>query len=344
VKANRYLLGDPLPWLLRLSGPEIRYLTLRDIPSAGAETVDIDEARNRLAAAPRLKELLASGRGGVMGDATHFDIYYRGAMWCFCEAVARGLDRHTEAVASTAEFLLSRCVTPDGGFIMNWKPPIAVACRTGDMVRSLIMAGYDDERVRAGIGWIARHQRHDGGWLHCPLSGALDMARLMLFRRAGRGLSRENDSGTPSCVYATAACLRALTAGRGLTDGIDQAIAGGAEFLLRRRLFAGMESGQAPVCDAAARGRSSSLGFPLMGQYDVLYGLLAVAEAGRADDPRTGGAFNLVMEKQNEDGSWNQDNTAPGMLLPGRAKDIRGRKSPWVTLNGLRFLTAAGLL
>ncbi len=335
---NRYLNGDPFPWLLEEKDQEVRYLTLRDMAAEERGPDDAEKARASIYRSPRVGAILGSAAGGVLGDTRHFDLLYRGTMWYFAEAVTRGLDKRDPLIASTAGFLCSKCRTETGGFIMNWKPPLAVACRTGDMVRYLIEAGFDDENVDRGIDWIVRHQRHDGGWLHCPLAGSMDMAALLLLRKAGGGLYREEDTSVPSCIYATAACLRALTAREGTRKMMNSEVGKAADFFLRGNMFIDGDKGKIPLCDAARRVHVTELGYPVLSQYDVLYGLLAVAEAGFLKDPRTGESFNAIIEKQNPDGSWNLENISAGMLFAGKKNPHRGKRNKWVTLNALRLM------
>ena len=189
---------------------EIRHLCARDIlrPLLGESAV-ADEYE-RLRASHEYRHFFSLARDGVLGDRRGFDLVGRGAMWRFAEAVARGYDRRELAVRETAGFLIGRCRGGSGGFVMNWTPAVEAACVTGAMVRRLIEAGFDDDSIGRGIAWITSHQRHDGGWLHCPIAGTADVFRLLLLRRAGSGLSREEDRMVGSCVFASFECLMAL--------------------------------------------------------------------------------------------------------------------------------------
>ena len=74
----------------------------------------------------------------------------------------------------TAMFLTDRLQHEDGGFSWDWRPPVSVACRTGDMVRLLVKSSLQNSSTERALEWIMRHQRHDGGWLHCPIGGYCD--------------------------------------------------------------------------------------------------------------------------------------------------------------------------
>ncbi len=330
---SRYLQGNPVPLLEEKGGPAVRYLLKRDLGAGGGAGYE-DLSRD-----PVVVALLQREEKGILGDEKRFDIYYRGTQWCLAEAVEYGLDARTEPVAATARFVAEKTSTPEGGFIFNWTPALPVACRTGDMVRVLgQVLGNEHENVRKGVDWICRHQRHDGGWLHCPLAGTVDMMKLALLRRSGKGLGRENDPSVSSCFYATAACLQALlTAGKDNRD----VIARGRDFFLARRLYLGR--GGKPVVPRNAWNHDFRLlGYPLMCQYDILTGLHCMARCGVKGDERISAAFNILMKKQNSDGTWNLEQTATGMLYGPEEGARRNRFNAMVTLRVLRFLRDMG--
>lgn len=331
---SKYLHSDPLDWLLNDPDPSIRFLTRMEILGDNPG----DDLYAAIVESAGFKRLVNKNRS-ILGNIKKFDIHYTGTIWCFAEAVERGLDRRTDIVKTTAEYIISNCQTPAGGFSLQWKPLTEVACRTGDMVRTLIRAGFTDQRIENGISWIARHQRHDGGWLHCPLAGACDHLKLILLNKPGNGLTRESNTQVTSCIYATIACSMALieyTMKTGATQYAAQ-IRNSAEYFLRRSLF--KNSHNAPMKPKNSWNHDFRLlGYPLLSQYDILYGLLFLARAGYSGDRRTGEAFNAIMSKQNSDGTWNMVNTGTGMMFGNEPRIYAGKKSPWVTLQVLRLL------
>ncbi|OHD65165.1 MAG: hypothetical protein A2176_02700 [Spirochaetes bacterium RBG_13_51_14] len=335
---NKYLNANPTVWLCDNSNPSISYLTRKEILEEGAS----DSLYLAIAESAEMRRIMKKDVT-ILGSEKNFDLFYTGAMWCFAEAVERGLDNRTAAIHRTADFIVSAGQTESGGFSLNWNPRIEVACRTGDMIRYLLRAGYNDERIERGISWIREHQRHDGGWLHCPIAGMCDQLRLVFINRPGSGLKREMDTRVTSCFYATIACSMALIefrqrAGSASHDG---QIRKAAEFFLKRSLY--KDSGNEPIRPKGTWNRDFRLlGYPVLSQYDVLYGLLFVAKAGCIADRRTGDAFNLIMSKQNDDGTWNLENAQTGMLYGNEAGHHVGKKSKWVTLQVLRLLKYSG--
>ncbi len=328
---SRYLQEDPAPLLLEKETPVVRYLMKRDIETGGGTIPSYKDLFDD----PLVIRLFKSAKGGILGSGCRFDLYYRGAQWRLAEAVEYGLDGRTEVVKNTAELVASETTGPDGGFTFNWKPPLSAACRTGDMVYYLsAVLGRDNDVVRRGVDWICARQRHDGGWLHCPLGGTCDMMKLTLFRRAGSGLKREKDQGVSSCFYASASCLKGLiAAGPENSDVIQK----GVDFFLGRRLFLGR--GSEPIIPGNSWNRDFRLlGYPVLCQYDLLTGLDLVSQWGCGDDERISPAFNLLMQKQNSNGTWNLEQTGTGMLYGPADASMKGAYNAMVTLRVLRFL------
>ena len=328
---DRYLTSSPVEWLLESSDPSINYLTEKLVSG----NVGDKELYDSISQSGHIQKLVKDKNSRILGDIKNPDLFYRGTIWCFAEAVERGLSRDNPLVEETAGYIIDRFQLESGGFSLDWRPPVPVACRTGEMMRCLITAGYDSEAVKKGIGWIHENQRHDGGWLHCPLAGTCDTLKLTLFRRSGNGLSRENDRNVTSCFYATIACASALLLyPESRKDTINRA----AEFFLRRKMF--RSSRGTPIRPARGWNPDFRLpGYPVLCQYDILSGLTFVAGAGFFEDKRTGEAFNLIMQKQLINGSWKYENTATGMLF--QHADDSGDAHRWMTLRVLRLLRLA---
>ena len=334
---NIYLHNNPIEWLLEDSDPSIKYLTRKEILNDPNYDDDYKYLLESKAINSRLKN-----KENILGSTKQFDLFYKGSMWFFAEMVERGLDKRTGAIQKTAEFIIQISQTNSGGFTLNWRPPVALACRTGDMVKYLLRAGYNDERVHKGIAWIASNQRHDGGWLHCPLSGVCDQIKLVLFNQSGLGVQRDQDPHVTSCFYATIACSTALVEYRHIngSHSYNDHIRKAADFFLQRSLFKNSEN--KPIKPKGSWNRDFRLlGYPVLSQYDILYGLIFIAKAGYFNDSRTREAFNIIMSKQNNDGSWNLENAQTGMLYAQNSKAPVGKKNKWVTLNVLRLLKYA---
>ncbi len=327
----KYLTENPLAWLLEENNRSVRYLTLRDILNKN----NIDDEYEKLL---QSSEILQIRRNlADISSRKNYDIFYKGIMWYFAELVARGIDSRSDFLRQTADSIAQLSQMPSGGFSINWNPERELSCRTGDMIRYFLKAGIKDHRVKKGIKWIVKNQRRDGGWLHCPIAGMPDILKLIFLKKSGKGLLREEKRDVKSCFYASIACLNALIEYNAIENKYGENIKRGAEFFLKHRMF--LNSKNRKIKSKKFWNKDFTLlSYPVLSQYDILYGLITIAKAGYINDRRTGTAFNLVISKQNIDGTWNLENAQTGMLFNERNKSLRGKKNKWVTLNILRLL------
>jgi hypothetical protein len=228
-------------------------------------------------------------------------------------------------VRKTADYIIENFQASTGGFRINCGPEIEDARTTGDITRNLIKSGHEKKTVEKAVRWIIQHQRHDGGWLYKPLSGNIDILKFILFRRCGVKTDDENNSALKSCPDATLACGTALLEYRNKYHdaSLNEAIKNAADFFLKDSMGLGTKN---------YRKDFTLTLYPVFSVYTVLGGLLFIARAGYADDPRTGRAFNLLLSKQNSGGAWDLESSQPGI-----SSGIH-RPDKWVTLNVMRLL------
>ena len=111
--------------------------------------------------------------------------------------------------------------------------------------------------------------------------------------------------------------------------------AAGEEYLLERRLFRRLSTGEVPDEDWLR------FSFPTRWHYDVLRGLDYLREAGVTPDERVAEAIELVRSKRADDGRWREDVRYPG-AVPVELDEGEGRPSRWITLRALRVLRWGG--
>ena len=159
----------------------------------------------------------------------------------------------------------------------------------------------------------------------------------MFFKRSGNGLKREKDTAVSSCIHATTACTWALLLSKQNNEKTLTSLRRGLQYLLNRNLF--KSSWGDPIIPKNSWNTDFRLlGYPIFSQYDILHGLVLMAEAGYLNDEHTGEAFNIIMSKQNSDGTWNLETAQTGMLFGDMKKPPLGKKNPWITLKVLRML------
>ena len=237
-----------------------------------------------------------------------------------------GYDSRTDFITDTARFISENFCTPDSGFSLSLKPPIPFACRTGDLLRAKLKAGIKDESTASGLQWIVQHQRHDGGWLHCPFNGFCDVMKMFLVKQSGSGLRREDDFRIQSCPVATLSCIRALSAS-GLS-AYKVTIETGADFILKSSILSSAD--KLLYCGLNLKPQKS--GYPVMNQFDSITALIEIFNTSLWNEPLCAGTFNNIMKRQTSEGTWKLENNSRGMIPA-----VKG-KNRLVTLNVMRLL------
>jgi len=172
-----------------------------------------------------------------------------------------------------------------------------------------------------------------GAYFGVPVDGIV--ARLLGEQLRDGGWNCEAENGSLRSSFHTTICvLEGLLAYEQATGGTAESVAArrrGEEYLLERRLFRRLSSGEVVVADWLR------FSFPTRWHYDVLRGLEHFRAAGGAADPRLAEAISLVAGKRQADGSWLLENTHRGAvhfaMEPGD-----GEPSRWNTLRALRVL------
>ena len=196
----------------------------------------------------------------------------------------------------------------------------------GSRLLSAVRLGVVDERAARLAERLEYWQWPDGGW-NCDLDA----------------------SAASSSVYETLLPMRGLAAyGSAAGDeAATHAARRAADVLLDRRVVFHRSSGE--LIDP----NWARLHYPLYWRYDVLGGLKGLAELGLVTDDRCGAALDLLEDKELPDGAgW----AAEARYYQGVGRvtswydhvDWGGvsalRPNPWVTVDALAVLAAAGRL
>jgi hypothetical protein len=111
----------------------------------------------------------------------------------------------------------------------------------------------------------------------------------------------------------------------------------GQEYLLARRLFHRLSTGERIERDRKGGAAWTRFAFPTWWHYDVLRGLEYLRRAGVPPDRRVSEAIDLVISKRDADGRWLLDHRHSGRM-PVATDDGENRSSRWNTLRALRVL------
>jgi hypothetical protein len=124
---------------------------------------------------------------------------------------------------------------------------------------------------------------------------------------------------------------------KGATSAVRDARLRGQEYLLERKLFRSLSTGEVIDRDRKSDRDWREFSFPTRWHYDVLWALDYLRKAGANPDERAAEAIDLVAAKQHRNGRWPLDNRHAGKVhfdMEGR----RGTASRWNTLRALRVL------
>jgi hypothetical protein len=173
----------------------------------------------------------------------------------------------------------------------------------------------------------------DGAYFGVDVSSIVD--RLVGERLNDGGWNCERANGSVRSSFATTINvlegLLEFERATGGTPGSRQARGTGEEFLLERRLFRRLSTGE------PADERFLAFLHPNRWHYDVLRALDYFRATGAAPDPRLGDAIDFVRRRRSADGTWPLDWSPPGRVW-FEVDDGPGRPSRWVTLRALRVL------
>jgi hypothetical protein len=178
----------------------------------------------------------------------------------------------------------------------------------------------------------------DGAYFGVDVSPIVD--RLTGERLEDGGWNCERANGSVRSSFATTInVLEGLLEYERATGGTPesrQARKSGEEYLLRRRLFRRLSTGE------PADEQFLLFVHPNRWRYDILRALdyfrSAAALTGEAPDPRLGEAVEHVRSRRSADGSWPLDWTQPGRVW-FEVDDGAGKPSRWITLRAMRVLS-----
>ena len=314
---------DPLPWLLEVENPSVRYWTLRDLLDRDSKDREVLAAKAAILQSAPVKKILAAQKaeGYWYKPGPGYSPKYQSTVWQILFLAELGVGGTHQQVRRACDYLLTHTQAAHGGFsaMANAVPSGAVHCLNGNLIWALITLGCEDDRVRAAVDWLV---------------GAITGDDFDAFNATvpGPGLKCGANMKQP-CAWGAVKALRALAVvpKEWQTPRVKKATEMAAAFLLSRDLA----RADYPYT-ARVSGEWFKFGFPLSYTSDVLEALLALAQAGRGSDPRLKNAVALVLSKQDAQGRWTMKHSLNGKMWADIEE--KGEPSKWVTLRALRVL------
>ncbi|MFZ0892034.1 MAG: hypothetical protein WB778_09920 [Thermoplasmata archaeon] len=311
-------------WLLEGDQPAARYATLVDLLDRKESDPEVRSTHSKIARIGWANDQLR--RQGPQGfweahepknvrEWVNFLYFpkYHSTIWRALVLSDFGLDSSNPLIKKIADLIFQyklRLGSPVNFFFEE-------ASVSSNTARMMTRFGYaDDPRVRKLYDWLIEDQREDGGW--------------------------NGEQGAPGTLEAWGplAAFAALPKAK-RSQKMDQAIAKGAEFYLKRELFK----------EKGSHAPWFRLHYPNHYFYDILVGLDSLTQLGFGGDRRLRPALKILMEKRRGDGKWLVDRShpdvVPGSISRSDLKEYRplviekpGKPSKWITLKALRVLRA----
>jgi hypothetical protein len=321
--------GSVIEWLLQ-SDPSIRLQVMRDLIGAPAEEVAAERAK-----------VATEGWGATILAAQSENGTWPGEPrfpeWPTLRTLLllrdMGLDPSSEQarralarVRSNVQWLmnLSQEELPKDEDINWWHKPFfegeVEPCING---RVVTIGAYFSEDMQPLVERLLNEQMADGGW-NCD----------------------EESGSTRGSFHTTICVLEGLLEFERATGGspaVKAARERGQEYLLDRRLFKRLSTGEAIEDDRRGGPVWTQFSYPAGWRYDILRGLDYLRAAGVEPEARMKEAIEIIASKGDASGRWALGIVHPEEVVaePGAAE---GQPSRWNTLRALRVLNwhAAG--
>lgn len=313
-----------IEWLLD-SDPSVRWQALRDLQQAPAAEVAAERAR--IATEGWGAALLAAqDEGGTWpgGDARLPEYTSLRTLFLLRDM---GLDPASEQaktavarVRRNVQWLMNipEEVLPKDEDISWWHKPFfegeVEPCING---RVVAIGAYFGEDIQPIVERLLGEQMADGGW-NCD----------------------QDQGSTRGSFHTTIDVLEGLLEFERATGGssaVRTARERAHEYLLERRLFKRLSTGEAIEDDRKGGPVWTQFSYPTGWRYDILRGLDYLRAAGARPDPRMKEAIEILASKRDASGRWALGVVHPEEVVaePGVTE---GQPSRWNTLRALRVL------
>lgn len=312
--------------LLNAADPTIRYKTRVHVLGENPRAKKLRALRDEIANSPRAIALLSERN--KKGEIPH-SVYskWSGAHWVLYALAEMDYPPGDISLLPLRDQQLNFLLSEEyAGWIRTIHGiPRIHASIDANAIWSQHLLGIADERVNLLVKRLLDTQWRDGGW-NCD--------------KQARG---DTSSFNESLLPMRALILHAQRTGDKRARAAAEEC---TEVFLKRHLYKRVRDGK------IMNPQYVLLHFPLYWRYDFLYGLKAIAECGRLDDPRCTDALDLLASKQLPQGGWAAEAKyyrymRGGKISTGRSLADWGPtgvhvRNDFVTTNALSVLRAAG--
>jgi hypothetical protein len=289
---------------------------MRDLTDAPAEEVAAERARVATeGAGARL--LALQGADGRWGGAA-WNRGWNSTMHVLLLLRDMGLDPASDQARRAVSLVRDR---------VTWQ-----GCGPQECDLNPFFAGELEPCINGQVGAVGAYFGQDVGGI---------VERLLAEQLSDGGWNCEAADGSTRSSFNTTICvLEALLEHEravGASPKVTEARLRGQEYLLERRLFRRLSTGEVIERDRKGDAAWTRFAFPTWWHYDVLRGLEYLRCAGVVPDERVAEAIDVVASKRDGDGRWPLETQYPGEMLV-EMDEGEGRPSRWNTLRALRVL------
>ncbi|MGI2335278.1 MAG: nitrogen fixation protein NifH [Dehalogenimonas sp.] len=329
--------GNPVEWLLEPDGqnPGVRYLALRDLESFPADSYELIQAKNDAFSRGTIAAILAKIRpeGYWVKPGSGYGPKFTGSVWSLMILAQLGADVTHPKVQRAAEYLLEHTISPVGWFSYNGMNPGLLHCHAGYVAATMLdIEAGQDAGVKAALEWHARIITGIG----IAKPDSQEVVRYYRYAPGPDFICSANAGKT--CAWGVVKTMNAMgrVPYKQRSNTMQKAIDMGRRFLFETDLA---------ICDFPTRDKTQDrtswfkLGFPMVYSSDVLEILEVLTRLGYGADARLQGVWDLVLDKQDDQGRWPMESSHNGKMWADIEE--KGRPSKWVTLRVLRVLKAA---
>jgi hypothetical protein len=331
------LKSDPFPWLLEEKDPGPRYLALRDLLDAPADSPELVDAKKKAhqngPIAFVLKNMHADGYWEEEGPGYYPK--YRSSVWSLILLAQLGAQIEMDKrIGKAVQYFLDKSLTPLGQISASGTAAGTMDCLQGNLCYALLDLGCRDERLDKTFEWMARSVTGEG---IAPMTEKDAPVRYYAGKCEPLFACGANDK--KSCAWGAAKVMLAfgkLPHGK-RTPLIEEAIRQGVDYIFSVNPAQALwHSAYAPK----PSGNWWKFGFPLFYITDLLQVAEAMVLLGYGQDKRMADTINLIRNKQDKQGRWPLEFSYADKTWV----DFGAKKQPnkWVTIRALRVLKGVG--
>jgi hypothetical protein len=228
-----------------------------------------------------------------------------------------GISKDCIPIRDTLNLVIETQKGEDGGINPGKTIKNSDACINGMALNYFCYFGLEEEQLKSIVDFVLSQRMDDGGF-NCMLN------------RSG---ARHSSLHTTICMLEGILQYK----NNNYTYRLDELLESeetSREFILQHRLFKSDKTGK------IIKKQMLTLAYPSRWKYDILRALDYFHFAGVAYDERMQDAIDVILKKQNKNGTWNLQAHHPGQLHFDMENP--GKPSRWNTLRVLRVLKHFG--